>query len=43
VGPLAVKPKGFFNYNLVDPTGERQQQVRVTGKLAVPLVPTLFL
>jgi 2',3'-cyclic-nucleotide 2'-phosphodiesterase (5'-nucleotidase family) len=42
-GPLAVKLEGLVNYDVVDPTGAGQQQVRGNVKLAVPLVPTLFL
>jgi hypothetical protein len=43
VGPLAVKLEGMFDYDFIDPTGTRQHQLRATGKLSVPLLPTLFL
>jgi len=40
---LAVKLEGLVDYDLVDPTGTRQHQLRATGKLSVPLVPSLFI
>ena len=42
-GPLAVKLEGLVDYDFVDPTGLRQHEVRGTGKLSVPLLPTLFI
>jgi 5'-nucleotidase / UDP-sugar diphosphatase len=42
-GALVVKLEGLFDYDVVDPTGLRQHQLRATGKLSVPLVPTLFI
>lgn len=42
VGALAVKLEGLLDYNFIDPTGTRQHQLRASGKLAVPLLPTLF-
>jgi 2',3'-cyclic-nucleotide 2'-phosphodiesterase (5'-nucleotidase family) len=42
-GALAVKLEGLVDYDFVDPTGTRQHQLRATGKLSVPLVPTLFI
>jgi 2',3'-cyclic-nucleotide 2'-phosphodiesterase (5'-nucleotidase family) len=41
-GALVVKLEGLVNYDVVDPTGIRQNQLRATGKLSVPLVPSLF-
>jgi hypothetical protein len=41
-GALVVKLEGLVNYDVVDPTGIRQHQLRTTGKLSVPLVPSLF-
>jgi 2',3'-cyclic-nucleotide 2'-phosphodiesterase (5'-nucleotidase family) len=40
---LAVRLEGLINYDLVGPTETRQNQLRGTGKLSVPLLPTLFL
>jgi 2',3'-cyclic-nucleotide 2'-phosphodiesterase (5'-nucleotidase family) len=42
-GALAVKLEGLVDYDLVDPTDTRQHQLRATGKLSVPLVPSLFI
>jgi hypothetical protein len=42
-GALAVKLEGLVDYDLIAPTETRQHQLRATGKLSVPLVPTLFL
>jgi len=42
-GALAVKLEGLFDYDFVDPTDTRQHQLRASGKLAVPLLPALFL
>ncbi|HZL19561.1 MAG TPA: 5'-nucleotidase C-terminal domain-containing protein [Polyangia bacterium] len=42
-GALAVKLEGLIDYDLVDPTETRQHQLRATGKLSVPLVPSLFI
>jgi hypothetical protein len=44
-GPLAVKLDGFLDYDLIDPTEPQthQHQVRTTWKIAVPLVPHLFI
>jgi hypothetical protein len=44
-GPLAVKLDGSVSYDLVDPWAQptRQHQLRATGKIAVPLLPHLFI
>jgi 2',3'-cyclic-nucleotide 2'-phosphodiesterase (5'-nucleotidase family) len=42
-GALAIKLEGLVDYDLVDPTDTRQHQLRATGKLSVPLVPSLFI
>jgi 2',3'-cyclic-nucleotide 2'-phosphodiesterase (5'-nucleotidase family) len=43
VGPLAVKLEGLVDYDFIDPGRLREHQVRGTGKLSVPLLPTLFI
>jgi 2',3'-cyclic-nucleotide 2'-phosphodiesterase (5'-nucleotidase family) len=43
VGPLAIKLEAMLDYDFIEPTGARQHQLRGTGKLSVPLLPTLFL
>ena len=42
-GALAVKLEGLVDYVFSDPTGIRQHQLRASGKLSVPLTPTLFI
>ena len=42
-GALAVKLEGLVDYDFVDPAGLRQHELRGTGKLSVPLLPTLFI
>ena len=42
-GALAVKLEGYADYNFVDPSGTREHQLRSTARLAVPLVPYIFL
>jgi 2',3'-cyclic-nucleotide 2'-phosphodiesterase (5'-nucleotidase family) len=42
-GALAIKLEGLVDYDLIDPTDTRQHQLRATGKLSVPLVPSLFI
>jgi 2',3'-cyclic-nucleotide 2'-phosphodiesterase (5'-nucleotidase family) len=42
-GVLAVKLEGLVDYDLIAPTETRQHQLRASGKLSVPLVPSLFL
>ncbi len=41
-GALVVKLEGLVNYDFADPTGLRQHELRASGKLSVPLTPTLF-
>jgi 2',3'-cyclic-nucleotide 2'-phosphodiesterase (5'-nucleotidase family) len=41
-GALAVKLEGLVDYDLIAPTDTRQHQLRASGKLSVPLVPSLF-
>ena len=43
VGPLAIKLEGMVEYNYIDPTANRQHQLRGNAKLSVPLLPALFL
>jgi 2',3'-cyclic-nucleotide 2'-phosphodiesterase (5'-nucleotidase family) len=42
LGALAVRFDGAFDYVLVEPAGQHQQQIRSTAHLSVPLLPTLF-
>lgn len=43
VGGLAARLEGLLDYVFVDPTNERQHQLKASAKVAVPLVPLLFL
>jgi hypothetical protein len=42
LGALAVRFDGTFDYVLVEPAGQHQQQIRGTAHLSVPLLPLLF-
>jgi hypothetical protein len=41
-GALALKLEGLADYTFVDPVTLREHELRVTGKLSIPLLPTLF-
>jgi hypothetical protein len=41
-GSLAVKLEGQTDYSFADPFGDREHQLRASGKLSVPLLPLLF-
>ncbi|HEX3696370.1 MAG TPA: 5'-nucleotidase C-terminal domain-containing protein [Polyangia bacterium] len=41
-GPFALKIEGTVDYTFVDPAVSRDHELRGTGKLAVPLLPLLF-
>jgi 2',3'-cyclic-nucleotide 2'-phosphodiesterase (5'-nucleotidase family) len=43
VGDLAVRFEALADYMFVDPTGLREHQLRGAAKLALPLLPLLFL
>jgi hypothetical protein len=43
VGPAPVRLEGTLDYVLLEPTAGREQQLRGSARLSIPIVPLLFL